>query len=476
MSGSRFQVESFSDLPKASMDKHNVFAASSGEATPLPRLTDHLATLLGGPLLATGVLAHLFVRRMASSEAWILPLLVAKPFLDLMWQWSFGEYHGQPINIQTLVGLFALLLNGIVLLGRPRDRHLPSLVLVFMALACISLAFTFTSEGLNELLRLLAGVTFFFSAGRLLADQRRFDRFAKALVLVSAIPVFLSFLQLIGLIPYYYWDWINGAPIGRVSGAYPTPLSLVYLLIYAYPLALYLTGSRRSSFALRIWAWIFLATASIALVFTYHRATYIVITMQVLLWFYWTRGKRVVIVAAVALCLVTIAFSHSLTAIFEQAVLSDSGAVDENLLRGRGFQWALFLGAFYNSTPFHWVIGNGGSVIADLDPNLTYVLDPQEPHNDFIRVLHAYGIAGLGAYLAILIVFARKARHHLRSSDEFAKGIGRVMLLILLAVCLLSMTTEPLRYPSGVWYLFALGAVLFFVTSDAGYECKNKEG
>ncbi len=148
---------------------------------------------------------------------------------------------------------------------------------------------------------------------------------------------------------------------------------------------------------------------------------------------------------------------------------TDSGVVDDEFLRGRGFQWFLFLNSYVSSGPFHWIFGNGGSVIPDLDPKLTYVLSPEEPHSDFIRILHAYGIVGLVGYLTIFGLFIKRALRLLSCKNEFARDVGRIMLPVLLAVLLLSITTEPMRYPSGVWYLFALGSTLFCVGNCNGH-------
>jgi O-antigen ligase len=91
------------------------------------------------------------------------------------------------------------------------------------------------------------------------------------------------------------------------------------------------------------------------------------------------------------------------------------------------------------------------------------VLSPDEPHNDFIRILHAYGIVGLALYVSILGQFFRKAISMLRDPEVFPRCLARIVLLALVSVVLLSITTEPMRYPSAVWYLFALASALYCV-------------
>jgi len=42
----------------------------------------------------------------------------------------------------------------------------------------------------------------------------------------------------------------------------------------------------------------------------------------------------------------------------------------------------------------------------------------------------------------------------------FSHHLGNLMIVVLTSIVLLSTTTEPMRYPTGVWYLFALGSVV----------------
>jgi hypothetical protein len=42
-----------------------------------------------------------------------------------------------------------------------------------------------------------------------------------------------------------------------------------------------------------------------------------------------------------------------------------------------------------------------------------------------------------------------------------------VTLPALIAIVILSITTEPMRYPTAVWYLFAVGSAMFCVGINA---------
>jgi len=178
-----------------------------------------------------------------------------------------------------------------------------------------------------------------------------------------------------------------------------------------------------------------------------------------------TQGRKAVLAfLAVLVVVVSLSFSwlRTLSAPVTTAISGEADLENGELFRGRGFQWLLFLNSYASSGPFHWVMGNGASIIAGYDPEDTDV-DSVEPHNDYIRILHAYGLVGLLLYLSVLWLFLKRALQLLRSGEEFPRTLARVMLLVLLAIFMQSMMMEPMRFPTGVWYLFALGAALFCV-------------
>jgi hypothetical protein len=44
--------------------------------------------------------------------------------------------------------------------------------------------------------------------------------------------------------------------------------------------------------------------------------------------------------------------------------------------------------------------------------------------------------------------------------DDFSYKLGTVTIVILISTVILSITTEPMRYPSSAWYLFAIGSMV----------------
>jgi O-antigen ligase len=404
-----------------------------------------------------------------SSNSWIFFFLAFKPLIDLTWRWQFFEFSKQAVNVQALVGIAVLVLNGIALLHRAAWRTLPKRVLLMLAMASLSVCFSPSAWTFNELLRLLAGTTFFFTAGSLLANSQSFDRFSKVFLWAMLLPVLLSYLQWVGILPYEYWDWLNNQAVGRASGTYPTPLSMSFFLYYAFPIALSIADGKSQSTWSKRSALVFLLLAAGAMALGNHRTGYIIVTLQVFVWLVMTHGRKAVLgffAATGAIVLFSASWLQTLYSPIGTAVSGESTFENGEVFRGRGFQWLLFLNSYAASGPFHWVLGNGGSVVAGYDPEDTDV-DSVEPHNDYIRILHAYGAVGLLLYLSTLALFFRRTLQLIKSSCEFPRTLGRIMLLALLAILIQSTMMEPMRFPTGVWYLFAIGSALFCVRPDS---------
>jgi hypothetical protein len=415
--------------------------------------------LVGIGFLAGGLVALYFA---FSLRKFVWLLLVTKPLIDLTWRWRFATVAEQGINVQTLIGLLVITVTALAIFLRRQRIVLDTKVIFLVVFAVLSVLFTPTSWGINELIRLITGVSFFFIAGVVLSEEDFFDRFAKGFILAVSVPVVLGLLQKFDVLPFEYWDWIEGQAIGRVSGTYQHPLGLIYFLVYAIPLALYLLTKPSQSLRYRLLLWLFIGLSMVALVFTYHRTALVTIGLGIWFWMVLTRQYGRAMLLAILVGVLTFwlrdwvqLFYTNIVDIIQGKVVFSSG----EFLRGRGMNWYLFLHSLFSSHPLFWLFGRGGSVAEGFVPHFGY-WSSNEPHNDFIRILHAYGLIGLGLYLAILFSFLWKSLRLRRMRDPFSHHLGNLMIVVLTSIVLLSVTTEPMRYPTGVWYLFALGSVV----------------
>jgi O-antigen ligase len=416
-----------------------------------------------GLLAVTGYASVCAFFRLANRvDIWVFWLLVSKPIIDLSWNLRFVEVLQQGVNLQTLVALLALFLSAAAIIqARERLIRLPPLT-AFLAWALLAVVVTPTGWGINELLRLYSGAALFFVAGYALNGPEKLEKFTRVFLMVLLIPICLSFFQAMGILQFSYWDWADGQAVGRASGMYQTPLELVRYLIFGVPLALWLRGRSMKATFERWLATSFLCLSVPALFFTFHRAGWIVVGLEVLLWLVFTRKAGKAMIFTLALLAFGLLFSQRVESLFNPLTRAARGEIDlggEEFLRGRGALWVIFLDSLFSSKPSIWFIGKGGSIAEGFVPGLADGTT-NEPHNDFLRILHAYGIVGLGVYLAVLGKFVGVARNlRRRARGCFAHDVGTILLTVLTATAVMSITTEPMRYPTCVWYLFTLASI-----------------
>jgi hypothetical protein len=396
----------------------------------------------------------------------ILLALALKPIIDLGWRLSVGTFLGQNLNLQTLIGVYIILLLAVAwLFGRPTVLSVPLVSLVALASVSVFMLALFSgnqlASGAEDLLRLISGLSLYFVAGAILINERIFLRFAWILLAAITVPLILSLLQIRGVIPYEYWDWIDGVRTGRLSGSYPHPLNLAGYLVYGHLLALYLV-SHTPHFRRRIVLLLWVGLLYYVLYYTYHRTTYVVIALQLVGWLYLHRqrivGLLVIAAGGIAIFVQRGTFQNLYSTLFS-AISNQESFLTQSFLRGRGEQWNRYLNDFVHSHPLYWLFGRGNALLVRQYSD--YGLAPNEPHNDFLRIMYTYGVFGLIAYLSCLLMFCIMALYVVKKAvGSFEKDIAYLVLLSVSSIAILSLTTEPMRYPTMVWYLFTLGSMI----------------
>ncbi|HEY1801728.1 MAG TPA: hypothetical protein VGG46_12410, partial [Terriglobales bacterium] len=360
----------------------NADKRNSGEINVVTLMAQTIGLILGVVIVVVTYACEFAWKSIAVANGWIVFFLVAKPLIDLTWRWEFIQFSEQRVNVQAIVGICIIVFASVRIVHLRHIKFNYSLVLTFLGIATFSVLYSPSSWGFNELIRLYSGIAFFFVAFLVLSKPALFDRFAFALIGTVTIPVVLAFLQVAHILPFDYWDWIEGERIGRASGSYNTPLGLVYFLMYTIPLTLYLLEYRK-----QWWLRISLGGSLLALVFTYHRTAFIAISTQLILWFILKKKYKMVfgLFAIGIVCVVM--YAGAFQRLYEPLTDAIHGEVDitgDQFLRGRGLIWATFLTDYVQGDPINWLIGRGGSVL-----NGSLSLDEMgenDPHNDFVRI------------------------------------------------------------------------------------------
>ncbi|WP_217640777.1 O-antigen ligase family protein [Blastococcus tunisiensis] len=393
-------------------------------------------------------LGHLQITAVAPVLA--LGLLAFKPLIDLFWGVSFGEVLGQTLNLQTVAALALIGLAVVALIQVPRPVNLPeAAAFALCGVAAVSCLVSSTTSAIAELLRLLAALAAVFVSRIVFTTPEHLRRLIRLFVASTAVPVVLALLQAAGFLSFQRQEWQAGAYVGRASGLYEHPINLVLFLVMAIPGALYLLAVERGT--LRRVAYVaFLACGGAALLLTTHRAGLVAGALVLVGWFLLSRRPRLIAVALGGLALLVVVLWSQLAALFHAALASPT------FLRGRGPIWTAFVDGWLDGGPAGWLLGSGFPYVTS-DVPLLGSLVSEEPHNDFLRVLVTYGIAGLTCYLLLLGSITLSSWRLVRHGSGEAALIGRAVVLVVLAVVVLSLTAEPLRYPSGTWLLLALG-------------------
>src|SRR5262249_52838079 len=162
-----------------------------------------------------------------------------------------------------------------------------------------------------------SGASYYFVAGFALGKKERFDRFSIGFLICLSVPLILSVFQVVGLLPFEYWDWVDDHDVGRASGTYQHPSEVIFFLVFAFPLALYRWENRSSFRNERSLLLAFFALATAGLVFTIHRAGWIVILVELCVW-YGMKGRwKQILVVGLAVLIIGSFFSGWISFLYQ---------------------------------------------------------------------------------------------------------------------------------------------------------------
>lgn len=356
-----------------------------------------------------------------------------KPLIDLTWRYSLNGINLQGIlNVVIPLGLLTLL----ILSNPDKVYYLRELKIfyVFVGLVLISLVPNYSSNFLLITFRFIFNVLFlhmmvycyevdnFFSIKRLFTFS----------ILVLCV---LGTLQIFGVLPYEYYmgTLFAGRLTGRVSATYAHPNDLARILImYTIFYLCFLKGKS---------GWFYKFTYYFTIVimfFTLHRVTLFVMILLILMDNYYSRKY------ARTLLIISVIF---LGVIATYDVLYYS-IVEKRLDFSQGFEKSRFRLAeqsyiYYRESPLiNKLVGSGelpgGRIYGDCD---------------YLRILYAHGTIALVAYLLFL---AKMLTISITQSELLTR---KLLLYPTVTLIILSITTDPLRYPSLLVFIFAFWVV-----------------
>lgn len=406
---------------------------------------------------------------MKKTIPFILILIILKPIFDFTWNWKFLNFL-QAINLNRIVSVLVPLLLLVMLNARLAFHRKAKLVFSFPAIAILfisflSLLYSFNFFTIEEVSRNFAVFIIYLLGVNLIDNDDVFYKYLNWIIIVSMLPTFIGYLQLLKIVPYTYWDYFGESfsiIIPRVSGGYRHPVQYLGYIIICLPCLFFLYVNKKISFK-KFLIWIAFTLPMAAL--TLHRTAIFVILFQVVIYlFFWKKriAKWILMLGIIVI----------LAAYWDKIYNLITGGRDINsilTLRGRTYYWSVYLKSFINSDMVIKLIGYGHFYNS--------ILGFADTHNDFLRFLYAHGIFGFGLFIMFIIelvskickklVLCCKNRNFVMLSSKYFLG-----LIIVISWLIYNATTTPLISTSFGWN-FAL--ILTYICNTKS-NLANKKG
>ncbi|MDG4764905.1 O-antigen ligase family protein [Solwaraspora sp. WMMD406] len=402
--------------------------------------------------IAVGVLA------MTRFSGYVILMLAVRPLLDVVK--LSGPTAGRADTEQasrltdpsTMVAVLFLLAAGLWLAaqlrreGRLRGSPLGWAMLLVGATAMVSaLGADRPTPSLLEALRILTVVVMFVVLEQLMPDRAAIRRILLACYASLALALAYTVLtSLFGQVP----SEVKGQFI-RVSGPFSQSTTfgryLMFLVIFGF--AVYRFLSRRARLVLGV----LLATSLIFLMLTNTRSAILGAAIGLVVVAVLHRSGRML----VTLLVVAVAGASLLPSVADRfAQLGQDRSVGGGPT-GNTLQWRV--GYWTDIVP----LANRNPVTG-IGPNMTQHATPQakKPHNDLLRAYVETGVAGLLAYLAMLVLLVHTGRTALRRAPPgtLERGVAVGFAGCAVAFIAVSLASNVISNVVTLWYFVAFAA------------------
>ncbi len=352
------------------------------------------------------------------------------PLTTLFWDVNFFGVKGNwaPYPIFLIAVIFILFFKS----------RIPSefVSLIFLSLFYMSLAVLFGGE-LESILRFSLAImplTFYFLFFDITDSSPSYFWWIYGVLLL--IPLYNSYLQYSGKMPYSEFDYINGEIVGRISGGYLKPMNLISFLLPVYLLGFYFWKVRG-----RFFVGFFIVVAILLGINGIGHRTALVGFLAIFCSSFFIKISRRIIYTYYRYFLNF--FIPILAFISLRIMLSTVGLWDQ--LRGRVPIWELHALQFFDQNPLKIIFGSQKVLIGEAYRDSSVVLI-EEAHNNSFRTILVFGLAGFFLYCA----FMRSVVMHIKKSN-YSSGFEFVLLSSFIYFIFYTVTNEPLYYGSMLW-------------------------
>ncbi|MGH6913390.1 MAG: hypothetical protein ACREH3_06750, partial [Geminicoccales bacterium] len=350
-----------------------------------------------------------------------------------------------------------------------RFRHLPFKgFIIFYLLLNVAAYFkegSFTVGTTGYYIRVIFPIFLYFGVPLFVDSRAALERMVKIAAISGIFPCAMIFLQKLGFISYNREAERLGSEIyERATGGYADSFSVALPIIISVFFLLQIIQSNKEERRSQILYEVLLGSYLFSLVFTFHRMTYLVVTVVLAMWIFFNKRANYAFLLGAA----TIVFLSSLQAfvpdffgdieLFSDSDKSVFAGSDEGIdlehsaLHGRGWLWTMFFNEYF-SAPF-------------VDQMFGIRLPGRAPHNDYIRVLFTVGAFGLGVYMFTLTLIGARLllimRHFTASGDVFMKNLSQTAVFMFAFYILGGMTLTISTLSTMSWYFWVLFGIVAY--------------
>lgn len=368
----------------------------------------------------------------------LLFIFVFRPIIDLAWNDTlFGG-----LNLAGIVSILMILLTGLYLL-QTKKLKIDGVVesgLFLVAYSFFITLFNFSSfADFDFSLRLLSALCFYIVV-TIEIKEEELEKSLKWFMIITLVPIILTYLQSFGLVEYTYFDYINDEKVMRGSGGYHQPSVLTRYCIFGLLYTYYFLEKNKLKGKKSLFLYIYICLNLVAVFLSYHRTAYMLLVLVTLYWFYLQNKGKIqrYIPKIIALGFVAIVVFIGLYAAgvftLDLDMFKSLLSVDNFIrirdgkyylhLRGRGSLIQLLIDSFSDNPWYNVVFGNGVNI------NKVSRIDMSVADMDFIRILWHVGFVGFVFW--IYHIYKLKLNIKKAIKEDVWKRMAKCMFLLFL--------------------------------------------
>ena len=413
------------------------------------------------PITALGLIT-------AKVEVFLLFIFATRSLIDNFWSIPLFSLGAKNINLLMVWGMLIPCL-AVILLLRNRINIVnhsiarPMLLSVFVNLLAVIIS-PFKLEAIGYFFRVVGGYPIFFLAAACSINREKIDKFIKIALFACLLTSIFAIYQRLGGISYY--QTTMGGALYRTAGFYHDVGTISLYMMLSIPIVVFLYYNSHS-ISKRIIYISFMAILLFTLFLAYHRAGWIIVVIQLVLWSIMSRrfliaGMCITFTATFILMLPDQHITSFISGFFAPlTIVFYSRGLPDVAFSGRVGAWKVLLQDFLGRSLITRLLGTGLSTtysITALYPSMTPTMDA---HNDYIRILVENGIVGIMVHIWLLWTLGKSALIvYLKSKDFYLRNLAQLFILLLVALILISITLRPSQYPSFNWYIFGFAGIV----------------